>query len=297
MKVGQPVDIKVDAYKGVDFHGHVAAIAPASQNTFSLVPAQNATGNFVKVTQRLPVRIIVDNPPKDNPLRVGHVGRDLDQRRQVGAMSRDPTLALALSASIFAASGGAAFAQTAPPAARAAPQPRRNPRRRRCRSRRHAGRAGTPRAQRRRAPRSRVERHARCDRHARWNDRHARWRPHAAGGSPAPGGAERRGLQGGGLPPPPVPAVLPPVPNIAPGIQRRRRAPCPNGDLVGVQQQPFVGLSLQDAIAMALQRNTDLALAQSNRRIANYQIVAAAGRVRRALPARAAVLAQRRRPR
>jgi membrane fusion protein (multidrug efflux system) len=71
VKPGQPVDIKVDAYKGVTFRGHVAAIAPASQNTFSLVPAQNATGNFVKVTQRLPVRIIVDNPPPDKPLRVG----------------------------------------------------------------------------------------------------------------------------------------------------------------------------------------------------------------------------------
>jgi membrane fusion protein (multidrug efflux system) len=71
VKVGQPVDIRVDAYKGVDFHGHVSAIAPASQNTFSLVPAQNATGNFVKVTQRIPVRILVDNPPADHPLRVG----------------------------------------------------------------------------------------------------------------------------------------------------------------------------------------------------------------------------------
>lgn len=69
--VGQPVDITVDAYKGVAFHGHVDAIAPASQNTFSLVPAQNATGNFVKVTQRIPVRILVDNPPADKPLRVG----------------------------------------------------------------------------------------------------------------------------------------------------------------------------------------------------------------------------------
>jgi membrane fusion protein (multidrug efflux system) len=71
VRVGQPVDVKVDAYKGVDFHGHVAAIAPASQNTFSLVPAQNATGNFVKVTQRLPVRVIIDNPPGAYPLRVG----------------------------------------------------------------------------------------------------------------------------------------------------------------------------------------------------------------------------------
>jgi membrane fusion protein (multidrug efflux system) len=71
VKVGQPVDITIDAYKGVTFHGHVASIAPASQNTFSLVPSQNATGNFVKVTQRLPVRVIVDNPPADTPLRVG----------------------------------------------------------------------------------------------------------------------------------------------------------------------------------------------------------------------------------
>jgi membrane fusion protein (multidrug efflux system) len=71
VRVGQPVDIKVDAYKGVTFEGVVTAIAPASQNTFSLVPAQNATGNFVKVTQRLPVRITPRNLPKDKPLRVG----------------------------------------------------------------------------------------------------------------------------------------------------------------------------------------------------------------------------------
>ncbi len=71
VRVGQPVDISVDAYKGTSFHGHVSAIAPASQNTFSLVPAQNATGNFVKVTQRIPVRVIVDDPPADKPLRVG----------------------------------------------------------------------------------------------------------------------------------------------------------------------------------------------------------------------------------
>jgi membrane fusion protein (multidrug efflux system) len=69
--VGQPVDISVDAYKGVAFTGHVCAIAPASQNTFSLVPAQNATGNFVKVTQRIPVRVCPDNPPVNDPLRVG----------------------------------------------------------------------------------------------------------------------------------------------------------------------------------------------------------------------------------
>jgi membrane fusion protein (multidrug efflux system) len=66
MKVGQPVDISVDAYKGVAFVGHVEDLSPASQNTFSLVPAQNATGNFVKVTQRLPVRILFDRVENGN---------------------------------------------------------------------------------------------------------------------------------------------------------------------------------------------------------------------------------------
>jgi membrane fusion protein, multidrug efflux system len=71
MRVGQPVDIHVDAYRGVTFHGHVASINPASENTYALVPAQNASGNFVKVTQRIPVRIYVDDMRSDMPLRPG----------------------------------------------------------------------------------------------------------------------------------------------------------------------------------------------------------------------------------
>jgi len=71
MHVGQPVDISVDAYKGVTFHGHLVSINPASQNTYALVPAQNATGNFVKVTQRIPVRISIDDMRPDMPLRPG----------------------------------------------------------------------------------------------------------------------------------------------------------------------------------------------------------------------------------
>jgi len=78
------------------------------------------------------------------------------------------------------------------------------------------------------------------------------------------------------LPPPPIPPVLPPVPNVAAGYAAPANAPLPTGDLVGVNQ-PFVGIQLQDAITMALQRNTDLAVAESNNRIANYQIVAAKG--------------------
>ena len=71
MHVGQPADITVDAYKGTTFHGHVLSINPASENTYALVPAQNATGNFVKVTQRIPVRISVDDPRASMPLRPG----------------------------------------------------------------------------------------------------------------------------------------------------------------------------------------------------------------------------------
>ena len=98
--------------------------------------------------------------------------------------------------------------------------------------------------------------------------------------SPAPApasSAQPAGQDAQGLPPPPVPAVLPVVPNIAPGYAPPANAPLPTGDLVGVAQQPFVGVKLDDAIAMALQRNTDLAVAESNNRIANYEIVAAKG--------------------
>jgi outer membrane protein len=79
------------------------------------------------------------------------------------------------------------------------------------------------------------------------------------------------------LPPPPIPPVLPKVPNVAPGYAAPKNPPLPNGDLVGVNQDPFVGINLQDAITMALQRNTDLAIAESNNRIANFEIVAAKG--------------------
>ncbi|MGH7755543.1 MAG: HlyD family secretion protein, partial [Vulcanimicrobiaceae bacterium] len=71
IRVGQSVAITVDGYKGVAFAGHVESISPASQNLFSLIPSQNATGNFVKVTQRVPVRIVFDHPNPKYPLRPG----------------------------------------------------------------------------------------------------------------------------------------------------------------------------------------------------------------------------------
>lgn len=63
MHPGEPVDIHIDAYPGKTFHGHVASIQAGSGAAFSLLPAENATGNFVKVVQRVPVRILFDKRP------------------------------------------------------------------------------------------------------------------------------------------------------------------------------------------------------------------------------------------
>jgi membrane fusion protein (multidrug efflux system) len=61
MRVGQPAEIEFDAYPGVKLKGHVAAIGAGTGSEFSVLPAQNATGNWVKVTQRVPVRIAIDS--------------------------------------------------------------------------------------------------------------------------------------------------------------------------------------------------------------------------------------------
>ena len=71
MRIGQPVDIKVDAVPGKTFRGYVASFSPGTGTTFSALPAQNGTGNWVKVVQRLPVRINFDRPPPDMASHAG----------------------------------------------------------------------------------------------------------------------------------------------------------------------------------------------------------------------------------
>jgi membrane fusion protein, multidrug efflux system len=71
MRVGQAVSIKVDAYPDADLKGHVASFSPGTGSAFSALPAQNATGNWVKVVQRLPVRIDFDQPPPGMAARAG----------------------------------------------------------------------------------------------------------------------------------------------------------------------------------------------------------------------------------
>jgi membrane fusion protein (multidrug efflux system) len=63
MRPGQPVDIEIDTYPGRAFKGHVDSIQSGSGTAFSLLPAENATGNYVKIVQRVPVKIVFDKPP------------------------------------------------------------------------------------------------------------------------------------------------------------------------------------------------------------------------------------------
>jgi membrane fusion protein, multidrug efflux system len=64
MKAGDPVDIELDAYPDDVFHGIVNTVSPATGARFSMIPPDNATGNFVKVVQRVPVKITWTTPPK-----------------------------------------------------------------------------------------------------------------------------------------------------------------------------------------------------------------------------------------
>ncbi len=72
MKVGQKVKIEVDAYPDKEFEGSIQSLSAATGSMFALLPPDNATGNFVKVVQRVPVKIVIDkNQNKDFPLRAG----------------------------------------------------------------------------------------------------------------------------------------------------------------------------------------------------------------------------------
>ncbi len=71
VRVGQPVEIKVDTYPGLKLKGRVESIMAGTGAVFSLFPPENATGNFVKVVQRIPVKIALDELPNPHVLRVG----------------------------------------------------------------------------------------------------------------------------------------------------------------------------------------------------------------------------------
>jgi membrane fusion protein (multidrug efflux system) len=72
IRKGDAADIRIDTFPGVVLHGKVAEISPASGSQFALLPPDNATGNFTKVVQRIPVKIVLDpEHPLQDKLRPG----------------------------------------------------------------------------------------------------------------------------------------------------------------------------------------------------------------------------------
>lgn len=85
MRVGQPVSIRADILSGHVFHGRLASLAPATGAQFSVLPPENATGNFTKIVQRVPVRIVLDEDAMSGALRPGlSVIAEVDQRGEAG---------------------------------------------------------------------------------------------------------------------------------------------------------------------------------------------------------------------
>ncbi|HXP31953.1 MAG TPA: HlyD family secretion protein [Stellaceae bacterium] len=71
MRPGQPATVDIDTYPDHTFAARIESIGAGTGSEFSVLPAQNATGNWVKVVQRIPVRLTIDHPDPDRPLRVG----------------------------------------------------------------------------------------------------------------------------------------------------------------------------------------------------------------------------------
>src|SRR4029077_19136136 len=68
---GQPVEVEIDSFHGTKLRGHVDSLSPASGLEFALLPPDNATGNFTKIVQRVPVKIVLDDPSLTGLLRPG----------------------------------------------------------------------------------------------------------------------------------------------------------------------------------------------------------------------------------
>jgi membrane fusion protein (multidrug efflux system) len=71
MREGQAATVRIDTYGDRTFKGHVVSLSPGTGAQFSVLPAQNATGNWVKVVQRLAVRVEIDDADRDHPLYAG----------------------------------------------------------------------------------------------------------------------------------------------------------------------------------------------------------------------------------
>jgi membrane fusion protein (multidrug efflux system) len=89
VRPGQPVAVTVDTYPDVEWECSVASLAPASGSQFALLPAQNTSGNWVKVVQRIPIRVACPSAPDKPVLRAGMsavISIDTGHKRTLGEL-------------------------------------------------------------------------------------------------------------------------------------------------------------------------------------------------------------------
>ena len=87
---GQPVDVRIDSFHGVRLKGHVDSLSPASGLEFALLPPDNATGNFTKIVQRVPVKIVLDDHHLAGLLRPGMSAEPTVNTKLAAVAARDP---------------------------------------------------------------------------------------------------------------------------------------------------------------------------------------------------------------
>ena len=117
VRIGQPVTLRADLYgSDVRYSGRIAGLAAGTGGTFALLPAQNATGNWIKIVQRVPVRITLDPATvAEHPLRIGLSMRaTVDTHQRDGdVLAREPNHEARYSTPVFTAQAQAAEARIA----------------------------------------------------------------------------------------------------------------------------------------------------------------------------------------
>ena len=103
---GQPVEVRVDSFNGTSLRGHVDSLSPASGLEFALLPPDNATGNFTKIVQRVPVKIVLDDQRLNGLLRAGMSAEPTVDTKATIVAEREAAKRLASRAAIARANGG-----------------------------------------------------------------------------------------------------------------------------------------------------------------------------------------------
>ena len=103
---GQPVEVRIDSFHGIRLKGHVDSLSPASGLEFALLPPDNATGNFTKIVQRVPVKIVLDDHSLTGLLRPGMSAEPTVNTKATAAAERDATSRIASRLTSARPSGG-----------------------------------------------------------------------------------------------------------------------------------------------------------------------------------------------